>query len=117
MVAHTRFGVLPGLLRTVQPLGQGRHEQPRHLGDRRRSLRRDPFELTGSLSAFAASLNSSGHPGQPVIMAELKQPGFEAFAQAEVAKLSTGTNAQKVRIVTDASAERKSDTEGKRAAL
>jgi hypothetical protein len=52
----------------------------------------------------AASLNSSGHPGQPVIMAELKQPGFEAFAQAEVAKLSTGTNAQKMRIVTDASA-------------
>jgi hypothetical protein len=58
----------------------------------------------GNEMVVAASLNSSGHPGQPVIMAELKQPGFEAFAQAEVAKLSTGTNAQKMRIVTDASA-------------
>jgi hypothetical protein len=52
----------------------------------------------------AASLNSSGHPGQPVVMAELTKPGFEAFAQAEVAKLTTGANAQHLRIVTDPSA-------------
>ena len=58
----------------------------------------------GNEMVVAASLNSSGHPGQPVIMAELKQPGFEAFAQAEVAKLASGANAQKLRIVTDPSA-------------
>ncbi|MGA3072796.1 MAG: FecR domain-containing protein [Bryobacteraceae bacterium] len=58
----------------------------------------------GSEMVVAASLNSSGHPGQPVIMAELTQPGFAAFAQAEVAKLSSGANAQKLRIVTDPSA-------------
>ena len=58
----------------------------------------------GNEMVVAASLNSSGHPGQPVIMAELKQPGFEAFAQAEVAKLSTGADAQHMRIVTDPSA-------------
>src|ERR1039458_8317216 len=58
----------------------------------------------GNEMVVAASLNSSGHPGQPVIMAELKQPGFETFAQAEVAKLSSGANAQKMRIVTDPSA-------------
>jgi hypothetical protein len=58
----------------------------------------------GDEMVVAASLNSSGHPGQPVIMAELKQTGFQAFAQAEVAKLSSGANAQKMRIVTDPSA-------------
>jgi hypothetical protein len=58
----------------------------------------------GDEMVVAASLNSSGHPGQPVIMAELKQSGFAAFAQAEVAKLSTGASAQKMRIVTDRSA-------------
>jgi hypothetical protein len=58
----------------------------------------------GSEMVVAASLNSSGHPGEPVVMAELKQPGFEAFAAAEVSKLSTGANAQKLRIVTDPSA-------------
>ena len=36
-------------------------------------------------------------------MAELTKPGFEAFAQSEVAKLSTGENAMKMRIVTDPS--------------
>ena len=58
----------------------------------------------GNEMVVAASLNSSGHPGQPVVMAELKQAGFEAFAQSEVAKLSSGANAQKMRIVTDPSA-------------
>jgi hypothetical protein len=58
----------------------------------------------GSEMVVAASLNSSGHPGQPVVMAALTKTGFEAFAQAEVAKLSTGANAQKLRIVTGASA-------------
>jgi ferric-dicitrate binding protein FerR (iron transport regulator) len=58
----------------------------------------------GNEMVIAASLNASGHPGQPVIMAELKQTGFEAFAQAEVAKLSSGANSQKLRIVTDPSA-------------
>jgi hypothetical protein len=62
----------------------------------------------GNEMVVAASLNSSGHPGQPVIMAELNKPGFEAFAQAEVAKLSNGANAQSnaqhMRIVTDPSA-------------
>lgn len=58
----------------------------------------------GEEMVVAASLNSSGHPGEPVIVAELKQSGFETFARAEVAKLSTGANAQKIRIVTDASA-------------
>jgi ferric-dicitrate binding protein FerR (iron transport regulator) len=58
----------------------------------------------GNEMVVAASLNSSGHPGQPVVMAELTKPGFEAFAQAEVAKLTTGANAQHLRIVTDPSA-------------
>ena len=62
----------------------------------------------GNEMVVTASLNSSGHPGQPVIMAELTQPGFETFAQAEAAKLSSGATAQnnglKMRIVTDPSA-------------
>jgi ferric-dicitrate binding protein FerR (iron transport regulator) len=58
----------------------------------------------GNEMVIAASLNASGHPGEPVIMAELTKSGFEAFAQSEVAKLSSGANAQKLRIVTDASA-------------
>jgi len=58
----------------------------------------------GDEMVVAASLASSGHPGQPVVMAELKQSGFESFAQAEVAKLSTDANAQHMRIVTDPSA-------------
>ncbi|HTT61208.1 MAG TPA: FecR domain-containing protein [Bryobacteraceae bacterium] len=57
----------------------------------------------GNEMVVAAALNSSGHPGQPVILAELKQPGFAAFAQSEIAKLSSGANAQKLRIVTDPS--------------
>jgi len=58
----------------------------------------------GNEMVVAASLNSSGHPGLPVIMAELTQPGFEAFAQAEAAKLSAGANSQHMRIVTDPAA-------------
>jgi len=58
----------------------------------------------GNEMVVAASLNSSGHPGQPVIMAELTQPGFAAFAEAEATKLSSGANAQKMRIVTNPSA-------------
>lgn len=58
----------------------------------------------GNEMVVAASMNGSGHPGQPVIMAELKQAGFAAFAQSEVAKLSSGAHAQNMRIVTDPSA-------------
>jgi hypothetical protein len=58
----------------------------------------------GNEMVIAASLNAGGHPGEPVIMAELTQPGFQAFAQAEVAKLSSGAAAQHLRIVTDPSA-------------
>jgi len=58
----------------------------------------------GDEMVVAAAGHSSGSPGQPVVMAELKQPGFAAFAQAEVAKLSTGQSAQHLRIVTDPSA-------------
>ena len=58
----------------------------------------------GNEMVVAAALNSSGHPGAPVVMAELTQPGFAAFAQAEVAKLSSGAGAPKLRIVTDPSA-------------
>ena len=58
----------------------------------------------GAEMVVAASLNSNGHPGEPVIMAELKQPGFESFAQSEIAKLPTGNNAPKIRVVTSASA-------------
>ena len=58
----------------------------------------------GNEMVVAASLDAHGHPGQPVIIAELKQSGFEAFAQAEVAKLSSGAGAQQLRIVTDPSA-------------
>jgi FecR-like protein/uncharacterized protein DUF3352/putative zinc finger protein len=58
----------------------------------------------GNEMVVAASLNSSGHPGQPVVMAELTKPGFESFAQSEVAKLSSGANSQHLRIVTDPSA-------------
>ena len=58
----------------------------------------------GNEMVVAAALNAHGHPGQPVIMAELTKTGFESFAQAEAAKLSTGANAQHMRIVTDASA-------------
>ena len=58
----------------------------------------------GNEMIVAASPNASGHPGQPVIMAELKQPGFETFAQSEIAKLATGANSQKIQVVTNASA-------------
>lgn len=62
----------------------------------------------GNEMVVAASLNSSGHPGQPIIMAELTKPGFETFAQAEAAKLSAGAgtpnDSQHMRIVTDPSA-------------
>jgi hypothetical protein len=58
----------------------------------------------GDEMVVAAALKADGHPGQPVIMAELKQPGFAAFAQTEIAKLSSGAHAQKLRIVTDPSA-------------
>ncbi len=58
----------------------------------------------GDEMVVSASLGANGRPGQPVIMAELKQAGFEAFAQAEVAKLSAGAHAQHLRIVTDPSA-------------
>ena len=58
----------------------------------------------GNEMVVAASLNSSGHPGQPVVMAELTQPGFASFAQAESAKLSAGASQQHMRIVTDPSA-------------
>jgi len=58
----------------------------------------------GDEMVIAASLNSSGHPGEPVIMAELKQSGFATFAQAEVAKLSSGAHSHNMRIVTDPSA-------------
>ncbi len=58
----------------------------------------------GNEMVVAASLDSSGHPGQPVIMAELTQSGFEAFAQAEVAKLSSGSSGHSIRIVTNPSA-------------
>jgi ferric-dicitrate binding protein FerR (iron transport regulator) len=57
----------------------------------------------GDEMVVAAALNSSGHPGQPVLLAELKQSGFQAFAQAEVAKLSTGNHPHNLRIVTDPS--------------
>ena len=57
----------------------------------------------GNEMVVAASLTAGGHPGQPVVMAELTKPGFEAFAQSEVAKLSTGENAMQMRIVTDPS--------------
>ena len=58
----------------------------------------------GNEMVVAASLTSSGHPGEPIVIAELTKPGFESFAQSEVAKLSSGANAQALRIVTDPSA-------------
>jgi hypothetical protein len=58
----------------------------------------------GNEMVIAASLNSGGHPGQPVIMAELTQPGFAAFAQTELAKLPTTKEGHSMRIVTDPSA-------------
>jgi hypothetical protein len=56
----------------------------------------------GDEMVVAASLEASGHPGQPVLMAELKQPGFLAFAQAEIAKLPA-QNGHTIGIVTNAS--------------
>jgi len=58
----------------------------------------------GNEMVVAASLTPSGHPGAPVIVAELTQPGFAAFAQSEVTKLASGAGAQHIRIVTDPSA-------------
>ncbi|HUE04553.1 MAG TPA: FecR domain-containing protein [Bryobacteraceae bacterium] len=58
----------------------------------------------GNEMVIAASLTPSGHPGQPVVMAELTQPGFAAFAQSEISKLSSGANAPQLRIVTNPSA-------------
>ncbi len=58
----------------------------------------------GNEMVVAASLTAGGHPGQPVVMAELTKPGFQEFAQAEVAKLASGASAQKIRIVSDPSA-------------
>ncbi|HLY16551.1 MAG TPA: FecR domain-containing protein [Bryobacteraceae bacterium] len=58
----------------------------------------------GNEMVVAAPLSAGGRPGQPVILAELTKSGFESFAQSEAAKLSTGANAQHLRIVTDPSA-------------
>ncbi len=70
----------------------------------------------GNEMVIAASLNASGHPGEPIIVAELTQPGFEAFAQAEVAKLSSGAAAQHLRIVSDPSSHRRDPARPMRAA-
>jgi hypothetical protein len=58
----------------------------------------------GDEMVVAASLSGDGHPGRPIVIAELTKPGFQAFAQAEIAKLGTGEHAQHLRIVTDPSA-------------
>ena len=58
----------------------------------------------GTEMIIAASLTPRGNPGQPVVVAELTQPGFAAFAQSEAAKLSSGAGAHHIRIVTDPSA-------------
>ena len=58
----------------------------------------------GNEMVIAASLTPSGHPGQPVVMAELTQPGFAAFAQSVISKLSSGANAPQLRIVTNPAA-------------
>lgn len=54
----------------------------------------------GEEIVVAASLNSHGHPGEPVILAELKRPGFVEFAQSEIAKMQTGNSGPKIRIAT-----------------
>jgi hypothetical protein len=44
----------------------------------------------GDEMVVTASLGSNGHPGQPLILAELKQPGFLQSAQAAIAKMALG---------------------------
>jgi len=60
--------------------------------------------LGNEMVVAASPTAGGGHPGQPVILAELTKPGFQAFAEAEVAKLPTSQNGHKMRIVTDPSA-------------
>src|SRR5580658_1280254 len=56
----------------------------------------------GDEMVVTASLGPNGRPGQPVILAELKQPGFLQSAQSAIAKMTLGENGPKVRIATDA---------------
>jgi len=58
----------------------------------------------GDEMVVAAALNESGHPGQPVLVAELKKPGFLGFAQAEIAKLRAGGSGPSIRVVSDPAA-------------
>ena len=58
----------------------------------------------GDEIVVAASLTANERPGEPVIMAELKRPGFQDFAQAEIAKMPAGDHGPKIRIVTSAAA-------------
>jgi hypothetical protein len=58
----------------------------------------------GDEIVVAASLNAKQHPGEPVIMAQLKRPGFQDFAQAEIAKMPAAGQGPKIRIVTDPAA-------------
>jgi len=56
----------------------------------------------GDEMVVTASLGSNGKPGQPLILAALKQPGFLQSAQSAIAKMTSGANGPKVRIATDA---------------
>jgi FecR protein len=58
----------------------------------------------GDEMIIAASLNSSGRLGQPLLLAELKHPGFADFAQAQLAKMQTNGHGPKIRVATDPAA-------------
>jgi hypothetical protein len=58
----------------------------------------------GDEIVVAASLTAKQRPGEPMILAELKRPGFQDFAQAEIAKMQAGEHGPKIRIVTDPNA-------------
>ena len=58
----------------------------------------------GDEMVIAAALESGGRPGEPVVLAEVKQPGFVDFAQAAIAKMQPTSGGHSVRVVTSASA-------------
>jgi len=63
----------------------------------------------GTLSSYlgdeivvAAARSTDGHPGEPLILAEVKHPGFREYAAAEIAKMEPGEHGAKIRLLDEA---------------
>ena len=54
----------------------------------------------GDEIAVSVSMNANGNPGDPLVLAELKNSeGFRAFLEQEIAKVSTGQNRPEITFV------------------